>query len=140
MKYEESVIVPSEGAIVDRIVRVVEEALSRRENPGRLAIRMPNRQVFVPVNEIDWIESERNNVRVHSGSRSFAIRGTLSDLESRLPASGFVRVQRSSIVNVDRVEEIRKAGRDFEIVLRGGARIVLGRSYLNRLEQVLSEG
>ena len=125
-------------ALAERLSSEIERALSKRDRPARLIIRMVNREVFIPIDEIDWIEPERNNVRVHSGPRSFTIRDTLGRLESRLPASTFVRVQRSVIVNAERVEEIHKAGRDFEIVLRGGARLPLGRSYRERLEQVLA--
>lgn len=106
----------------------------------RLALKMPNRQVFVMVGEIDWIESERNYVRVHAGDRSFTVRATLSDLENRLAGSMFVRIQRSSIINAERVEEIRRVGRDYEVVLRGGTtRLMVGRPYVARLEAALGE-
>lgn len=125
-------------ALAERLASELDRVLAKRDRPSRLIIRMVNREVFIPIDEIDWIEPERNNVRVHSGPRSFSIRDTLGRIESRLPASTFVRVQRSVIVNAERVEEIHKAGRDFEIVLRGGARLPLGRSYRERLEHVLA--
>lgn len=125
-------------ALAGRLASELDRALAKRDHPSRLIVRMVNREVFIPIDEIDWIEPDRNNVRVHSGPRSFTIRDTLSGIESRLPARNFVRVQRSVIVNAERVEEIHKAGRAFEIVLRGGARLPLGRSYRERLEHVLA--
>jgi len=125
-------------SIEERISRAVEAALERRGRTSRLVIRMPNREVFIPIDEIDWVEAERNNVRVHSGPRSFTIRDTLTNVERRLPPDRFVRTQRSVIVNADRVEEIRKAGRDYELILRGGARLSLMRAYHERLADVIA--
>lgn len=134
--FEDAVM--DEETVEERVAREVEALWAQKRARGRLVIRMPNREVFIPVEEIDWIESDRNNVRVHSGSRSFTIRDTLSNTESRLPDTLFARVQRSVIVNAEKVEEIRKVGREYEIILRGGARLPLSKNCYGDLSRVLA--
>jgi len=125
------------GLLVTRIKQAVEEAISHTRRRERLVVRMPNRELYIPYEEIDWIEPQRNNLRIHSGPRSYTIRDTLAAVERRLPETEFVRIQRSIIVNVARIEEVRRVRRGYEVVLKNGARLPLGRSYRGRLEQVL---
>ncbi|HEY4990110.1 MAG TPA: LytTR family DNA-binding domain-containing protein, partial [Opitutaceae bacterium] len=78
--------------------------------PGRLAIRTEGRVVFLRTNEIAWVEAANNYSTLHlGGSRRLLLRETLSSLEKRLGPSGFARVSRSALVNVDLVKELQPA-------------------------------
>jgi two-component system, LytTR family, response regulator len=75
--------------------------------PGRLLVPQTGRTQVVDVNEIDWIEAADYCVQLHAGKRSYLLRRPLSDLEAELDPARFVRIHRSTIVNVARVREIR---------------------------------
>jgi len=100
---------------------------------------MPNRQVFVPTEEIIWIEADRNNVIVHAGERSVVVRSTLSEIEGRIPSESFVRIHRSAIINVEKIEEIRKTARHYEVQLHGGICLNASSHAIEQLEEVLTE-
>ncbi|WP_025413702.1 LytTR family DNA-binding domain-containing protein [Gemmatirosa kalamazoonensis] len=86
------------------------------------------------VEEIDWIEAAASYVRVHARDRVFVLRGTMSALEQRLDLRQFARIHRSTIVNVDRVREIRPERHgDYDIVLADGRTLRLGRAYRETL-------
>jgi two-component system LytT family response regulator len=103
--------------------------------PGlRIAARDRGRVLLLDANEIDWIEADGDYVRVHAGDRGLLLRETMTAIESRLPPEKFVRIHRSTIVNVSSVRElVPHVNREFIVVLNPGARVKLSRGYRDRL-------
>jgi two-component system LytT family response regulator len=101
---------------------------------GRLLVKDGERMFFVPVEKVDWLEAEGNYVRLHCGGDAHLIRGTLGGMEDQLDARRFTRIHRSTIVNVDRVKEVRPwfAG-DYMVKLHDGTELRLSRRYRDRL-------
>jgi two-component system LytT family response regulator len=73
----------------------------------RLMIKIGTRYLFVKVNEIDWIEADRNYLRIHKGENSYLVRQTLKGIEKKLNSDKFIRINRSTIINVERIKELR---------------------------------
>jgi two-component system, LytTR family, response regulator len=117
--------------------RGVLSALAERRPLERFLVRTRGRMVLVPVEDVDWIGAAGNYVAVHAGGQIHLVRGTLQELEERLPAERFVRIHRSSIVNLDRVREMHPWSHgDLMVVLEGGEELRLSRRYRDRLEGV----
>jgi len=75
---------------------------------------------------------------VHVGDQSFLLRETMSTMETRLEAAGFVRVHRSSLVRIDCIDEIEPMpSGDYVLRLRGGKTVAAARSYRQRLLSAL---
>lgn len=112
-----------------------------RKRPGRaerLIIKTNGRVIFLRTEEIDWIEAEGNYVRLHAGKESFLQRETISSLEARLDGREFLRIHRSTIVNIDRVQELRPWFQgDYCVILRDGTQLPLSRNYWEKLKQLL---
>ena len=86
--------------------------------------------------EIERAESERDYVHIHNAERAFLLRTTLGALHDRLGHDRYVRVRRSAIVRLDRISAVRNRGYgDIQILLRSGATVQVGRTYLNPLRQ-----
>ncbi|HEX2210685.1 MAG TPA: LytTR family DNA-binding domain-containing protein, partial [Longimicrobium sp.] len=100
----------------------------------RLLVKNGERMFFVPVEKIDWLEAEGNYVRLHCGREAHLVRGTLSGMEEQLDPRRFTRIHRSTIVNLDRVKEVRPwfAG-DYLVKLHDGAELRLSRRYRDHL-------
>ena len=104
----------------------------------RLMIRVDGRIHPLRVADIEWIEADGHYVKLHVGKATRQVRERMSDLEARLDPKIFVRVHRSVIVNLARVQEIDRSGRgEAVIVLRSGQRLAMGSSFGARLERVL---
>jgi two-component system, LytTR family, response regulator len=105
----------------------------------RLMVKVGGRVIFLRAGEIDWVEAEGNYVRLHAGKQGYLVRETMSALEQRLDPRQFVRVHRSTIVNLDQVRELRPwfAG-DYLIVLKDATELRLSRGYRAKLEERLS--
>jgi hypothetical protein len=108
---------------------------------------IPNRELVVSndatrvlvtqPDEIDWVQAAGDYVRVHTGGRSVLLRGTMTRYETTLGAS-YVRIHRSTIVNVARVRElVARPNREYLVVLRDGTRLRASRSYADRLRAAL---
>ena len=109
--------------------------------PERITVRTGGRVVFLQPEEIVWIEGADNYATLHlpHGERVM-MRETLSALEVRLGSAGFVRVNRSALVNLHRVREFQRTVHgDYVAVLRDGPRIPLSRNLRGRIERFVSE-
>jgi len=114
---------------------------SPRIAPDRIAVRNNGRVVFVKLTDIDWIEAADNYVCLHCGRETHIVRETMNELEARLNPAQFLRVHRSSIVNLDRVKELQPWFRgDYRIVLRDGTELTLTKNHREKLESRLLLG
>lgn len=101
----------------------------------RLVIKSSGRIYFVKIGDIDWCEAAGNYIRVHVGAQAHLIRETMHRLESQLDTRLFVRVHRSTIVNVDRILELRSSfNGEHVVVLRNGTRLTMSRGYRDALQ------
>jgi two-component system LytT family response regulator len=97
---------------------------------SRWAVKQRDRYLRLRSEEVDWIEAAANYVRFHARGGAFLMRGTLAGLERSLDPAHFVRIHRSTIVNLDRVREIRPEWHgDFEVVLTTGRTLRMSRNY-----------
>lgn len=106
-----------------------------RRDLSRLMSKSGDKVVFVRVQDIDWIESAGNYVVVSAGTERHIIRETMAALEVGLSPADFVRINRSLIVNVNAIIELRSMGQgDYCACLKGGkkAGVTVGLRELER--------
>lgn len=105
----------------------------------RIAVKSSGRVVFVKVEDIDWIEAADNYVSLHLGTEEHLHRETMATIEGQLPAAQFMRISRSTIVNVDRIKELQPLFHgEYAVLLRNGTRLTLSRSYRDKIDQLMS--
>lgn len=96
----------------------------------RLLIQENDRSFFLDVSRIDWIEAARNYACIHTGNQTHIVRSTLDSLSAKLDPAVFRRINRSEIVNVDHIREVRSWFHgDQKIVLKSGAELNWSRRY-----------
>jgi two-component system, LytTR family, response regulator len=120
-----------------RLLALLETRTAAAEHLSRITVRDRNRVRFVKTSEIDWIEASGNYVVLHSGKENHVVRETLAAFEQQLSPKEFVRVSRSAIVNLDRVQHIEPAfNNEHVIALADGTRLPMTRS-LRELQERL---
>jgi two-component system LytT family response regulator len=131
-------------ALVGRFLRMAAEL--RQPGAGsapastidRLPVKANGRIMVVRTAEIDWIEADHDYVLLHVGDKSWMLRETIASIELRLALSGFVRIHRSALVNVDRVRELRPRTKgEFDVVLRDGRQLKMTRNYRAAVERLV---
>jgi two-component system, LytTR family, response regulator len=104
----------------------------------RVLIREDAHIHVLPVHRIDFIEAQDDYLSVAAGGRRYRKQQTLSQLESQLDRSRFVRIHRSFILNVERIARIDPYAKDSWLVqLADGTRLPMSRTGYQRLKEVL---
>ncbi len=101
----------------------------------RIPVKQNGRIILIDAAEIDWIESYGNYLFLHAGDRRHLVRETMSAMEHRLDPERFIRIRRSAIISTDRIEELRPIQNgEYQVVLKGGRRLVSTRRFRKNLE------
>jgi two-component system, LytTR family, response regulator len=101
------------AAINHQLVEMLNAAKAGPPRLQRIAVRTGSRTVLVKVEDIDYFESAANYVVAHTSTENHVLRNSLTHLETELPPRTFVRISRSTIVNINRIKA--------ELPLRGEA-------------------
>jgi len=104
----------------------------------KFVVKNNGRIFFLRTDDIDWIQSSGNYVRLHVGQDVHTIRRTMQELQSSLDPQRFLRIHRNAIVNLDHILEFQTQNRSaMYVVLRSGSRLPLSRSYRSELRRYL---
>jgi two-component system, LytTR family, response regulator len=134
-----------EDELSHRILSLLDQIQPKQpQNAGApldcLMIKDGGRVLFLRVEEIDWIEAAGVYVQIHTASKIWLHRASLSELEAKLDAKKFLRIHRSTIVNLQRINEFRPHSHgDFLVALRDGTELKLSRSYRHKVEASLGQ-
>lgn len=129
-----------DGGTDKQILALLEEMKAGNKYLERLVIKASGRIYFLETSEIDWIEAEGNYVSVHTGKKSHLLRETISSLEAQLDPRKFLRIHRSSIVRIDRIQELQPWFHgEYRIILQNGIQLTLSRNYRDRLHEALGK-
>jgi two-component system LytT family response regulator len=114
------------------------DRMSPSAGAERIAVKSGDRVLYLRVADIDWIEAADDLVRLHVGKTVHDHRATMAQIEQRLPASKFIRIHRSTIVNIERIREFQPWFQgDWILVLADGTRLQSGKSYRRRIRELM---
>jgi two-component system, LytTR family, response regulator len=112
---------------------------SENRYAARIVFKSRGRIVFLPVTDIRWISAEENYVRIRTGTETHLLRETMSRLQEKLDPEIFLRVHRSSIVNLQYVKEVRtEADGEYAVLLISGDKLTMSRSYRSRITGLIT--
>ena len=122
-----------------QVLTMLDAVAHPRRQLERFAVRSGERTVFVPVEEVEWIEAFQNYVRLHAGSSAHLLHVPMNTIEGVLDPARFLRIHRSHIVNVRRIAQLWSVAHgQFAIELESGQRLQSGRTYGDRIRRALS--
>ncbi|MEO5511215.1 MAG: LytTR family DNA-binding domain-containing protein [Longimicrobiales bacterium] len=124
--------------VEDRLVAMLGELRGKSQFLERIVVRSGGRILILRIQDVDWLEAASNYVRIHAGGREYLLRETMTNLETKLDPSLFVRIHRSTIVRLDRIKELEPLFQgDYVLILEGGTRLTSSRGYRDRLQELL---
>ena len=110
------------------------------ELDSRLVIKANGRVVFLDLDSIEWVEAAANYVRLNVGKESYLFRETISRISERLDANHFVRIHRSTIVNVRKIKELIPVNSgEYVVVLKSGRELSCSRGYRSALQGIVEK-
>ena len=140
VEHTQLVLHASSTSLGRQVMEMLPDIGKREPAMDRLVVKSSGRVYFVRIADIDWCEAAGNYVCLHVGEQSHLIRETMGHLESQLDPQQFVRIHRSTIVNVDRIQELRSSfNGEHVVLLRSGTRLTLSRGCREALQARLGK-
>lgn len=120
-----------------RLQSLIDNLNGKNEYPEKLMLKTAKGVYFVKTSEIDWIEAAGNYINLHIGESSHLLRETMNNIETKLDPERFLRIHRSSLVNIDRIKELQPLfNGDYIVILDDRTELNLSRSYHDRLQKL----
>ena len=117
------------------------EARDKQEYVSRLLIKSSGRVFFLKTEEIDYVQAEDYYVKLRVGRKGHLLRETMNEMEAKLEPSKFLRIHRSTIVNIERIRELQQHfNGDYIVVLHDGTELKLSRTRREQLQRLLKSG
>ena len=135
---------PGDREITERLLRLLSQVKSTApinpEQHGRLAIKERGRVVFLDLDEIDWIGAAANYVTLNVGKEAYFLRETIARTAERLDPNQFVRIHRSTIVNVRKIKELMLVNSgEYIVVLKSGKQLSCSRGFRVGLRRIIAQ-
>lgn len=123
---------------LEKVLEVVRNGESDVSLCGRLEVDEVD--VFIPVKSIYYFDSVDKRTYAYLDSAVYRISHRLAELEVDLERHGFVRINKSNIVNVYKIAAIKpSANMRVHVVLENGEQLVINRSYKKKFENYLKK-
>ena len=107
----------------------------------RLTIDLPGQVRVVPVDGIRYITAEDTYAKIHTGDDTYLLRERMHVLEDRLDPERFVRIHRSTIVQISLIETVlHRSGGDYAVRLTDRTKLTVSRSRRDELLERLERG
>ncbi len=127
-----------EDDLSERLRGLLEELRPKAKYLDRLVVRSGARITFLRTDEVDWIDAEGNYARLHVGKKSYLLRETMSGIEAKLDPERFIRIHRSTIVNVERIKSLETLFQgEYVVHLEDGTKLTSSRGYRDRLHALM---
>ena len=128
------------GAFTQQILSLLGGLGSAPRYLERIVVKSSGRVFFLKVDDIDWIEAAGNYLNIHIGSQAHLLRETMNGIETQLEPRRFVRIHRSTLVNIERIKELSPLFHgDYVVTLANGTRLTLSRSYRENLIGLMND-
>jgi two-component system, LytTR family, response regulator len=122
-----------------QMLSVLDAIANPKRHLTRLAIRSGERTIFLPIEDVDWIEAWQNYVRVHAGRAIHLLHVPMNTIAASLDPSRFVRIHRSHIVNVKQIKQLWSSSHgQYVVELTTGERLQSGRTYGETMRGLLT--
>lgn len=122
----------------ERLLTLLSELKGDNQFLSRLTVKERGKIIFVPIDELDFIEAQGNYLELDRGASSHLIRMRLHQLEAKLDPNKFVRIHRSTIVNIDRIKEMHPLfNGDQTVIMQSGKKLTMTRNYRDKLKTLL---
>jgi two-component system, LytTR family, response regulator len=140
LRAKERLRTPAADPKAEKLAELLESLARPRAGADRIAVRSDGKVYFVRAADIDYIEAASNYVRLHTGKTEHLLRESLTSIEGRLDPARFLRIHRTTIINVERIRELQPwFSGEFIAILTDGTRLKVSRGYRDRVSRWLGQ-
>ena len=141
-RVREQLVSERNAAVAERVRAIVSDiepdSSSARRGMARIPVKADGTIQFIEPSSISWIDAAGDSVRLHVGAVTHHLAKSMSEVLAMLDSRQFVRIHRSTIVNLDHVRELQPYFHgEYVVVMKSGATLKLSRSYRAELSRLL---
>ena len=123
-----------------QLSQLLDEIKRKKDYLERIPVPAKGRFLFLNVRDLNWIEAEGNYLRLHGNGTSHLIRGNMNEMEAKLDPGRFMRIHRSTIVNLQRIREVQPWFHGHHrVVMTSGQELKLSRYQKDKLRVLLGK-
>lgn len=131
---------PSPDITAEQISALLQSMKRPAAALDRLIVKTNGRIIFLRTEEIDWMEAAGNYVKLHAGSETHLLRETMNNLEEQLDPRYFIRIHRSTIININKIKELQPYfNGEYTVTLTNNTTLILSRGYRDNFTNVLGK-
>ncbi len=118
-----------------KVAKMLEDLQPKKNYVKRIMVKNSDKVFFIETDEIEYLESSGNYVKIHSNGKHQLVRDTLTNMLSNLDPEQFFRVHRSTVVNINKVKELQPWFHgDYLVVMKDGTKLNMSRNYKEILD------
>ncbi len=132
---EEEEIIIKCHALEEDMVKLINQF---KHGGRKLTVYQENGMFFVEPEEVFYFESVDQKVFAYCQREVYQVKSKLYELLEELPGRDFIRVSKSSILNLNQIERLAPAfGGRYEALLKNGEKVIISRQYVGSLKEKL---
>ncbi len=113
---------------------------TEKQFASRILIKSKENYFFLDVGEITWFEAFNDYVKIHCKEKIYLKNTSLNEVEIKLNPKIFIRIHRSSIVNVNFIKELKPYfNGEYYLYLSTGEKLKLSRTYKDKIKLIIGE-
>ena len=105
--------------------------------PERILVQIGQKLINIAVTDILWIEADGDYARLITLNGKYLSNYGISNLESKLNPNNFIRVHRSSLINVPYIKEVQKYVSSYDVIMQNGDVVRVSRGYMDNLKKLM---
>lgn len=131
---------PAHDITAEQITAMLRSLKRPAASLDRLIVKTNGRIIFLRTEEIDWMEAAGNYVKLHTGTETHLLRETMNNLEEQLDPRHFIRIHRSTIINIDKIKELQPYfNGEYTVTLMNNTTLILSRGYRDNFTTILGK-
>ena len=111
--------------------------MEKQEYPSRVLVQHNKKLITIAVDAIQWVEAYGDYSKLHVEKHVFLSNFGITDLEKKLDPQKFLRVHRSSIINLDKVKELNKYGKSYDVTMLNTDVVRVSRGYMEAIKKLM---
>ena len=111
--------------------------MDQNRYPERILIESSKKLITIATSDVVWIEAYGDYSKLHTLKEVFLSNYGISNLELKLDPNTFIRVHRSSIINIHYIKEVYKNPGSFDVVMQTSNKVSVSKGYLENLKRLI---
>lgn len=122
---------------IKRLANQLIESTQTQAYPKTILVRKGIKYVTLNIQDIIWVGAEKDYSHIITESGKYLSNHGIGTMEQRLPKEYFIRIHRSTIINISCIAEVFKNPSSYDIKMINGEILKVSRSYLDAIRNII---